>query len=128
MARFLSDEWFAAAAPDSAPATSPVELVIRQVVTGGPEGDVHYLVVVAGDRAWIERPAPPTRPRREADLTITNTWATATAIAKGELSAQRALMEGRLRVSGNLTRLYRVDRDLAGLDAVPPAVRAATTY
>src|ERR1700677_1056754 len=62
------------------------------------------------------------------DLTITCDWATATAMAQGHLSAQTALMDGRLRVRGNLARLAGCAADLVGLDPVPAEVRHQTTY
>jgi hypothetical protein len=49
-------------------------------------------------------------------------------MAQGLLSAQAALLEGRLRVKGDLARLSGRAADLAGLDPVPDAVRRQTTY
>jgi putative sterol carrier protein len=41
----------------------------------------------------------------EADVTITTDEATAAAIRSGELAAQDALAQGRLRLGGDLTKL-----------------------
>lgn len=127
MARFLSPEWFReieTAAPLRPPAGGD-RLTIKQVVRGGPEGDVTYVVVVQGGQARIEegRDAGPS-----PDLTITTDWDTAAAIAQGALSAERALMDGRMRFAGNLDRLAARAAGLAGLDPVPTRVRETTTY
>ena len=153
MPRFLSDEWFDAVRLHSGhdepeptghnddttePTPShhlephhsihgprPDRLVLEQVVTGSPHGNVRYFVIVEGNNARL---AESGFARQVADLTITTDWHTATAMAKGELATQAALMQGRLRVRGNLAKLAGRAGDLAGLDPVPEAVRKNTTY
>jgi putative sterol carrier protein len=100
-------------------------LVLEQVVTGSPDGNVSYFVVVENGTARLVESASA---EEVPDLTITSDWDTAAAIAKGELATQAAIMQGRLRVRGNLATLARRVGDLAGLDLVPDAVREATTY
>ena len=131
VARFLSPEWFAEVARQTParPAGLPDQpsLVLEQVVRDGPEGEVRYQVVVTPDGAYIEPPSN-VDSRPAADLTIACDWPTATGLAQGTLSAQTALMEGRLRVSGNLARLSGQAAHLVGLDPVPDPVRRHTTY
>ncbi len=131
VARFLSPEWFAEVARQSpsraAAAPDQNSLVLEQVVRDGPEGEVRYQVVVTADGAYIEPPSN-LDSRPAADLTIACDWPTATGLAQGTLSAQTALMEGRLRVSGNLARLSGQAAHLVGLDPVPDPVRRQTTY
>jgi hypothetical protein len=131
MARFLSAEWFGEIA-DQRPAEPAGEpgLVLEQVVQGTPDGEVRYRVVVGGGRAHIEPAGDAQAPGRipSPDLTIACDWPTASAMAQGQLSAQAALMAGRLRVRGSLARLSGRVADLAGLDPVPPEVRRRTTY
>jgi hypothetical protein len=129
MARFLSPEWFeevqrATPAGDGQPDGAD-PLVLQQVVTGTPHGEVRYTVIVAGSRvARVE-----TEPAgAEPDLTITVDWATACAVAQGRISTQQALMEGRLRIRGNLSLLAGHLAQLGGVDPVPAAVRRTTTY
>jgi SCP-2 sterol transfer family protein len=77
---------------------------------------------VAGDRSRVVWPVPGDAP--PADLRITTDWETAVAVARGELSTQRALMQGRLRVSGSPDRLGAAART----DPVPAGVRQSTTF
>lgn len=131
MPRFLSAGWFEEVAshapfPDAAEdAPTNDRLVLRQVVRATPDGDVQYHVVVGQDGARI---IPPGREQDRPDLTITTDWETAAAIAQGKLASQAALIEGRLRVKGNLAALAAHAGGLAGTDPVPPAVRDNTTY
>ena len=132
MVRFLSEEWFAAVREQTnetrtarSDGREPDPLVLEQVVTGSPDGDVRYLVIIENGAARISTTSSPDD---NADLTITCAWETATAIAKGELSSQTALMQGKLRVRGNLSKLSGRAGDLAGLDPVPEPVRRTTTF
>lgn len=88
---------------------------------------MRYLVVVADGAAWIELPDSKSG-SSGADVSISVDYDTAAAIAQGHLSSQRALLEGRLRVGGRAASLAGRAAELAGVDPVPPALRAATTY
>jgi hypothetical protein len=127
MARFLSPEWFEEVETASAQSSRSGSntLIIRQVVTGGPAGDVSYLVLVDDGHAQVTRTD---KGDLHPDLTITTAWETAVGIAQGSLSAERALMDGRLRVAGDLSRLAAHRGRLAGLDPIPAEVRASTTF
>ena len=126
MAGFLSPEWFAeVAAATDGEAPPAGALVLEQVVDGTPYGQVRYLVLVGAGKAFV-RPAGDGD--LAADLTITCDWETASAIAKGELSAQRALMQGRLRIRGGAAALAGRAADLAGTDPVPAEVRKNTNF
>ncbi|HVF73464.1 MAG TPA: SCP2 sterol-binding domain-containing protein [Acidimicrobiales bacterium] len=129
MARFLSREWFddvnaAAASDDVAAAVTPgLRLVVQQVVTDGPEGDVRYAVRIEdGAVAVVPGDAP------DPDVTVTEDHATATAVAQGELAAPVAFMTGRIRVSGDTRALLTAQPALHRLDAVFASVRERTTY
>jgi len=129
MARFLSPDWFEQVVRDQ-PAEEPEasaddRFVICHVVRDAPGGEVRYHVVVEDGEALI---IPPQRDPGPADLTITSSWDTAAAIARGELAAQTALVEGKLRIKGNLTGVASHAASLAGLDPVPADVRRNTTY
>lgn len=129
MAAYLSPEWLVEA--DAAvsgseslrTATADVELVVQHVVTGGPEGDAAYHVVVDHGTVTVvpgESAAP--------DVTFTEDHLTAAAIGRGELSAQAAFMTGKLRVGGKLDRLLREQDAFSGIDDVFDGLRATTTW
>jgi hypothetical protein len=133
MARYLSPPWFeqvrAAREPLGDDPDVRPDLVLRQVVTGGPDGEVRYQVEVRGDRARLVEGVT-----GDADMTFTSDYPTAVAIARGELSTQAGLLQGRIRVSGSpveLTEHHRALDAVPGmghLDPVPPRVRAETTF
>jgi hypothetical protein len=108
---------------------SPPRLVLEQVVHDTPDGEVRYRVIVTGRTAHIEAaPREANGATSAPDLIIASDWATASALAQGRLSAQAALMAGRLRIQGSLGRLSGWMSRLAGLDPVPADVRRRTTY
>ena len=129
MARYLSEEWIEevnVAAGASRPlrhATASAQLTLQQVVTGGPEGDVAYwvrvdrgAVVVGGGHA------------DQADATVQQSYQTAVALSRGELSPEAAFASGAIRVSGDMAVLVRHHGALQGLDDAFAAVRARTSY
>lgn len=125
MARYLSAEWFdAAASSEASPGTAG--LVLEEVVRDTPDGTVVYRVEFAGGGSRVVWPVPEDAP--PADLRISTDWDTAVSVARGDLSTQRALMEGRLRVSGSPAGLGDASTALAGVDPLPAAVRRATTF
>jgi SCP-2 sterol transfer family len=131
--RYLSPEWIEAAADaiaadDDLPATlAGVTLTVEQVVEdapdAGPDGTVTWHITVAdGKVALVAGPAT------EPDLRFTTSYETAAAVASGELPAQRAFVEGRLRVGGDLSLLITHMRAVAAVDDALAPVRARTTY
>lgn len=128
--RFLSPAWFVAvqealdASPDVTEAVRGASLRLLQIVTGGPEGDVAYLVSV-GAGAICVTPGPPDV---AADVTLAAAWDTAVAIATGALAPHDAFTTGRLVVRGDTEVLRSQAPALAGLDAAFDEVRSVTTY
>lgn len=129
MARYLSDEWFrqlGGARPDDqleAHVQADRAIVLQHVVTCAPEGDIYYHVRVSGGSATVARGQA-----KAPDVTFSEDYATAAAVASGELSAPAALMAGRIRVRGDLATLMAHQDTLARADPVPAAVRSTTTY
>jgi putative sterol carrier protein len=122
VARFLSAAWFDQFTEAGAPGDRP-GLQIQQVVTDGPDGDVRYHVHVAEGSVAVQVGAA-ARP----DVTFTEDYASAVAVAQGELTVQGALLDGRIQVAGDMGALIACQEDLAVLDPIPAAVRAATTF
>lgn len=124
MARYLSPEWIEAldaSAGDGVEVPDDVRLVVQQEVVGGPDGDVRYYIEIDGGKVGVRagRAESPT-------VTFTQDYATATAIAGGELSAQEAFMAGRVRVRGDLAELARRQAVVTKLDRAFQRVRTET--
>ena len=129
MAAYLSAAWFedvnrAARADEGlAGVTAGARVTIQQVVTGGPAGDVRYWVRV-DDGAVEAGPGTAEAP----DATVTQSYETAVAVSRGELSVEQALLDGRVRLSGDVSLLLRHATALGGVAAAFGEVRNRTTY
>jgi predicted lipid carrier protein YhbT len=128
MVRFLSDAWIDAMdaairdddqVRDTAAGTT---LAIAQVVTEAPGGEVGYTVELEDGSARVRRGT------EGAQVTFTQDHATAVAIARGELAAQAAFIDGRLEVRGDLQVLLTHVSLLAELDEAFSRTRARTTF
>jgi len=138
MARFLSEEWFSQAraalpaAPDAdgpdadgpdADGPGDATVTVRHRVTGGPDGDVDYLVR-AGPRSWSIEPGG----GGHADIEIIEGYDSAAAISQGRITPAEAFAAGRLKLAGDVALLADHQDDLAALGLLLAPVRAATTY
>jgi putative sterol carrier protein len=129
VARYLSREWFdeinatAAGSDVSDAVTEGLRLVIQQVVTDAPDGDVRYAVRIEDGRVAVVPGEA-----GDADVTVTEDHRTATAVAKGELAAPVAFMTGRIRVTGDTRVLLAAQPALHRLDAVFAEVRERTSF
>ena len=108
MSKFLSEEWAAdvtEALNDHEGwknAIGTAELGIQFQTEDGPEGEVNYYLSAKGGQATMalgELESP--------DVTVKQSYDTATAISKGEMNTQTAFMTGKLKVSGNLAKLMQ---------------------
>ena len=123
---YLSDEWLAAAATavraaaDSAPATN---IVVHQVVTGGPS----YRIRVAPGQCSLE-PLTDVESVDQADARFTQSLETATAVAAGTTDAHQAFLLGRIRFEGNADVLIEQREAFQWLETVLAPVMAATTF
>lgn len=121
--RYLDDRWLVEA--DGAVAglaPVPADLAIGVTVTGGPDGDRRYRLVLGADRVGIDdRPEP-------AGVRMTLEWQDAVSIARGAISAQRAFLDGRLRLGGDTGLLLGHQEALAEVDDRLAALRARTRY
>ena len=135
MARYLSEEWFTAAAaalepaPDAGASTNGEAgedeevLVVEQRVLDGPDGPVVWHVIVAGSARSIH-PGPHPSPT----VAFTQDYATAAAVASGDVSAQEAFMTGRITMSGDAGALLAAAPALAGVGDALAAVRDDTSF
>ena len=93
---------------------------IQQVITG-PEGETRYWIRIA-DGAIDMGVGDAENP----DATITQSYDTAVALAKSELSPVTAFMTGKVKVGGNMGLLLSLQGVLTQLPAAMQAVD--TTY
>jgi hypothetical protein len=118
--RFLSGEWLRELvnAFDSGE-IKDVDVVIQQVVKDGPEGEVSYWLAfkdgdVTGEIGAAQSP----------DVALTMDHTTAKDLAQGEINAQAAFMQGRLKVTGNMGKLLQ---NQAAIAALGPAMATLRT-
>src|SRR5439155_26540803 len=108
MAKFLTQEWADGVlsamndSDDVRGAIKGVQLCIQQVVTGAPDGEVKYWTKFSDGK--VEGALGEAS---DADVTITQDYDTAVAMNKGELNAQAAFMQGKLKVTGNMGKLLQ---------------------
>lgn len=127
----MSDEWIAALSsacagtpPDLEP--GPEVLVVEPAVTGVPgRGEVGYRLSFDSHGCSVARVAAGAA---APDVRLETDYVTAVGLARGEMNAQVALADGRLRVSGDVARLAAHASALARLDDPFEAVRATTSY
>lgn len=125
--QFLSDAWVdalddaARAHAGVSPTGGPV--VVQQTVSGTPWGEVTYRIEVRDGTVAVRH-----GPVLDPTVTLTTDAATAAAIAQGELAAQQAFMEGRLRIGGNVGALLAHQEVLADLGDLFAAVRDQTEW
>ena len=115
--RFLSDEWAQALKAELnqsesfRQAAAGQKATIQQVITDG-EGDTHYWITI-GD-GLIDLGVGDVDGE---DATITQSYASAAALAKGELSPVTAFMTGKLKIAGNMGLILGLQGALAQLPA-----------
>ena len=129
MVRYLSLAWIDAlseevANSDELAALAQIhKIAVTQTVSDGPEGDVTYhLRLGDGEATFGAGPAD------GEDVRMDQSWATAKAVAVGELNAQEAFIKGLIRLTGNQQKLIESQPVFAALDAVFTAVREQTEY
>jgi len=126
MARYLSDEWFAAVSEALGPALDAEDqaaLTIQQQVEGGPDGPAVWHVQIIDATPTVRR-----GPHPSPTVTFTQSYSTAVAVARGDLSAQEAFMTGRITMGGDAGALIEAAPAMAAVGDALAAVRAATTY
>jgi SCP-2 sterol transfer family protein len=123
MAKFLTAEWAASlvgalnGSDEVKTALAGVDLTIQQVVTGAPGGETKYWtkLVDGSVHAALGETADP-------DVVITQDYDTAAAQDRGELNAQAAFMQGKLKITGNMGKLLQNQKAVAAMGPVVSAV------
>jgi putative sterol carrier protein len=77
---------------------------MQYVVTGGPDGDIRYYWVLENGK--LQESSLGELP--DADFTMTMTYADSVAVQNGDLDANAAFMQGRIKVTGNMGTLMQL--------------------
>jgi hypothetical protein len=121
--QFLSPEWVDALDRAATGRPVPCDAELVGLVLEYDIDDVGYHVVF-GPTGLRVYPGPADAPT----VTFRSDRATAHAIARAELSAQRAFMAGRLRIDGDAAALVRAHAAVATLPDLFAAVRPDTEW
>jgi hypothetical protein len=103
MSKWLTQEWLdeskklAAGQPERPGASARMQYV----VTGSPEGDIKYYWILENGKLLESQLGE----LPDAEVTMTQTYEDAMKIQKGELDANAAFMQGRVKVTGNMAKL-----------------------
>ncbi|MHB1486327.1 MAG: SCP2 sterol-binding domain-containing protein [Acidimicrobiales bacterium] len=103
MSKWLTQEWLdetkkmAEGQPERAGASARMQYV----VTGGPNGDIRYYWVLENGKLAESQLGD----LADAEVTMTQSYDDAMKIQKGELDANAAFMQGRVKVTGNMAKL-----------------------
>jgi putative sterol carrier protein len=103
MAKYLSQEWLdrQRELAQEFPEKPGVSAKMQYVVSGAPDGDVKYYCVIENGKMLENQlgEAP------DAEFTMTQSYDDSVKVLKGELDANAAFMQGRLKVTGNMGKL-----------------------
>ncbi len=103
MPKWLTQEWHDEylRLAESQPERPGASARMQYVITGGPDGDVkYYWLLENGKLLDIELGEIP-----DPEITLTVAYEDAMKIQKGELDANAAFMQGRIKVAGNMAKL-----------------------
>jgi putative sterol carrier protein len=86
---------------DGQPERPGASAKMQYVVTGGPDGEIRYYWILENGRLQKSELGD----LEGAEVTMTQTYEDAKKIQKGELDANAAFMQGRIKVAGNMAKL-----------------------
>jgi alkyl sulfatase BDS1-like metallo-beta-lactamase superfamily hydrolase len=103
MAKWLTQEWLdeGKRLAESQPERPGATARMQYVVTGGPEGDVKYYWILENGKLVESKLGE----LPDAEVTLTQSYEDAMRIQKGELDANAAFMQGKVKVTGNMAKL-----------------------
>lgn len=120
--RYLSDRWLAEA-DRLLSGQTPLEanVAVGMIVTGGPDGDRRYRLILGPDRVGVDTAT-------EVGVSMTMDWPMAAAVAQGHSSAQRAFLDGELQLGGDAGVLLGHQQALTEVEDRLAPLRAVTDY
>lgn len=129
--QYLSAEWFRAAdeaVAGLAPIPSPVTVAVRVVDLPHGRADVPYRLVLGPERVRILADAADPADGLNGAVTLTMSYGIASAIARGDVGAQRAFLDGEVRLGGDTTTLLGHQTHLAEIEDRLGELRSRTRY
>ena len=106
MAKYLTQEWLdeSAKMAESQPERPGASAKMQYVITGAPEGDIKYYWILENGKLLESKLGE----IPDSDFTLTLSYADSVAVQKGELDANAAFMQGRMKVTGNMGKLMQL--------------------
>ena len=103
MPKWLSQEWLdeSKKLAESQPERPGASARMQYVVTGGPDGNIKYYWVLENGKLLESQLGE----MSDAEVTLTQSYDDAKKIQQGELDANAAFMQGRVKVTGNMAKL-----------------------
>jgi predicted lipid carrier protein YhbT len=103
MSKWLTQPWLDETREMAAgqPERPGASVRMQYVVTGGPDGDISYYWVLEDGRLLESELGE----LDDAEVTLTETYEDAMAVQKGDLDANAAFMQGKIKVTGNMGKL-----------------------
>ena len=103
MPKYLSQEWMdeGRKLAESQPERPGASARMQYVVTGGPQGDIKYYWVLENGKLLESQVGEMPDP----EVTLTQSYEDAKKIQQGELDANAAFMQGRVKVAGNMAKV-----------------------
>lgn len=128
MTKYLTQEWLDEArelAKDQ-PERPGASTTIQYVVNGGPDGDIKYYWVLENGRLLESQLGEIAEP----EVTMTLSYDDSVSVQKGELDANAAFMQGRMKVAGNMGKVMALMPLTMSPEykAVQEQIRAITEY
>lgn len=129
MVTYLSPEWIdavrdaAANDVDLAAASTDTELVLQQVVTDTPFGEVAYFITFDDGDVYVQAGVA-----SASDVAFTQDHRTALEVHAGDMNALEAFQQGRISIKGDVTKLTANQAAIAALDQAFQRVSEHTEY
>jgi len=103
MSKWLTQEWLdeTRKMAEDQPERPGASARMQYVVTGAPEGDIEYYWVLENGKLIESKLGH----LDDSEVTLTTAYSDAVKIQKGELDANSAFMQGKVKVTGNMAKV-----------------------
>jgi putative sterol carrier protein len=103
MPKWLTQEWLEEERrlAESQPERPGASSRMQYVVTGGPDGEVRYYWILENGKLLDSQMGD----LSDSEVTLTTNYDDAMKVQQGELDANAAFMQGRIKVTGNMAKL-----------------------